>query len=550
MKIKLITLFFILCSSYINSEVYTKNTYEGYIEQLINLKSELSDNPSRREKGRFLDKWSRLHGVNSPEGYITLYKKYNLDCFSSKDNSDMYEFIKTCLNDFLILNEMKEKYGSASFAFITQHISLEWDIERISFNHVGDLFEAFTEEETPTNPTEIMYLIAYLQEGILAAKILKAAESTDIGFNGQVEVFSQAYNDRIEKRIADIDKESGGLLSTFTEMDFFENYPEKALEKLYTRSMNPYNSNLANIQKYCDNIFEEKILNNRDHLQGGYNKKINFCDATARRNFLTDIYSITPKILQNYSPDILFHYYDGHRIFPSTDPYRGTYKYALYLSIGPEVLFNAKYGLSTGLNIAKKLIDLRTEIQNEFYKDIVSLDDMKRKLLNCCDSEADVQNFKKLIQPRSDKEKRIFAALESYLPSDEFKRDYFEAQSENELREILQDSVVKDLIRLEEAMQMIDKCYFSRAGYSTVYVNNVEWDILKSLYNENFKDASERLDPDIRKRIDDIYGLNNFIKGNVDDISFWDLAFGAGAWTSNLNEVCTKYKLNLQGFSF
>ena len=114
---------------------------------------------------------------------------------------------------------------------------------------------------------------------------------------------------------------------------------------------------------------------------------------------------------------------------------------------------------------------------------------MKRKLLNCCDSEADVQNFKKLIQPRSDKEKRIFAALESYLPSDEFKRDYFEAQSENELREILQDSVVKDLIRLEEAMQMIDKCYFSRAGYATVYVNNVEWDILKSLYNENFKDA-------------------------------------------------------------
>ena len=47
-------------------------------------------------------------------------------------------------------------------------------------------------------------------------------------------------------------------MSTFTEMDFFENYPEKALEKLYTRSMIPYNSNLADIQKYCDNIFEEK----------------------------------------------------------------------------------------------------------------------------------------------------------------------------------------------------------------------------------------------------------------------------------------------------
>ena len=124
------------------------------------------------------------------------------------------------------------------------------------------------------------------------------------------------------------------------------------------------------------------------------------------------------------------------------------------------------------------------------------------------------------------------------------------AETQENINKLLEDQVVKRLIDLKTSMEVIDLCYESRVGYAAVFISLNEYRKLKSKFNENFNKTALELDEEIKRQID-VYGLDLFIENNADiDSSFLAMGFSASSWTPELNEVCTMYKLKLEGFNF
>lgn len=558
---KLIKLIFLstLFSSYMNSFDFkdrnnwdTKGTpkisYEEYIQEIKKLKP-LSDSKKGKEKRSFRVKWYTLHGTDGLSnflGAVCKTPKYGGDstCYFEERYSSAEA--KAILDGILLLDEMKKKYDDINwgtgngyeFAAVAYHASSGWDYE-MTRNERINLANALKSDNLTSNEWN-----ALIEYGIPAAKALKNSKTIDIGFKGQVEVFSQEYNDRIEKRLADIDIESGGLLSLFSDMNYFADYPEKAVEK-YKNSAQP--SLKTRFEKYCEDIFDDDAIRLGGRLQSSYARKLDFCDWDTINPFITGIYSVDADELKNYDANIYFDaFYIQH--FPTSFRVEN-FEHEFYFGIGPEVLFNAKYGESSGLDFAKKLINLSTEIRNDFYKDVRSREDIKEKALFWGKSSSD-PGFKKLISPQSDKEKRIFESFENFIATDEFRQSMLAAETQENINKLLEDQVVKRLIDLKTSMEVIDLCYESRVGYAAVFISLIEYRKLKSKFNENFNKTALELDEEIKRQID-VYGLDLFIENNADiDSSFLAMGFSASSWTPELNEVCTMYKLKLEGFNF
>jgi len=517
-----------------------KISYEEYIQEIKNLKP-LSDSQKGKEKRSFRVKWYTLHGTDGLSNFLGSVcrdpghgdtKCYFEERYSSAE-------AKAILNGILLLEEMKEKYGgSRSFAVVAYHASSVWDYEMTQSERI-DLFRALSSD----NLTKAQWN-TLVGNGITAAKALKNSKTIDIGFKGQVEVFSQEYNDRIEKRLADIDIESGGLLSLFSDMNYFADYPEIAVKE----NINAGRPSLkTRFQHYCEDIFDDSAIRAGGRLQSGYARKLDFCDWGTINPFITGIYSIDADELKNYDADIYFEiFYLQH--FPTNFRVENS-EHEFYFGIGPEILYNAKYGESLGLDFAKKLINLSTEIRNDFYKDVRSLEDIKDRALIWGKSSSD-PGFKKLISPQSDKEKRIFESFENFIATDEFRQSILAAEAQENINKLLEDQVVKRLVDLKTSMEVVDLCYESRLGYATVFISLIEYGKLKLKFNENFKKTALELDQEIKRQID-VYGLDLFIDNNVDvDSSFLAMGFSANSWTPELNEVCTMYKLKLEGFNY
>ena len=276
-----------------------------------------------------------------------------------------------------------------------------------------------------------------------------------------------------------------------------------------------------------------------------YAKKLDFCDWNTIYPFITGIYSLEADVLKNYHPDIYLNSY-YLQYFPTNFEVTNV-EHKFYFEIGPEILFNAYYGVSSGLDIPKILINLSTEIRNEFYKDVLKLQDIKDKASSWGKS-ATLAEFKILITPQNDKEKRIFEAFEDYIASDEFRQDLLAAEADENVNKLLKNPVVKKLIDLQTSMEVVNLCYESRLGYATIFISQNEHRKLTSKFNENFNKLVLELDQEIKSQID-VYGLDLFIENNVDiDSSILALGFSTGAWTLELNEVCTMYSLKLNGF--
>lgn len=576
MRLIFLILFSTVFSSYINSfEINDQNSwytnpmnsrsswyqckpncmsYKEYMQEIKNLKP-LSDSKNAKEIRAFRVKWYTLHGAESLRSYFgkVCLKRMGAPewCFGEDYYSS--EEAKAILNALLLLDEMKEKYGANDFVALAEHARSYGNYELYEFwgDSTSDYLRSLKENDrsfllkafnsNSLTPDEWDYLVTL---GIPSALALKDSETIDIGFKGQVEVFSQEYNDRIEKRLADIDKETGGLLSSFSDMSLFADYPEIAAEENISIGRPSIETRFL---KICEDIFDDNQVRWSNKLKSGYAKKLDFCDWNTIYPFITGIYSIESDELKNYDPDIYFN--DFYLQYFPTNFKVDNVEHEFYFGIGPEILFNAKYGESAGLDIVKKLIDLSTKIRNDFYKDVRSLEDIKDRALIWGKSSS-APGFKKVVNPKTDKEKRILESFENYITTDEYRKSILAAEAEENINKLLKDQVVKRLIDLKTSMEYVDLCYESRVGYAAIFISQNEHRALTSKFNENFNKTALELDQEIKRKID-VYGLDLFIENNVYvDSSLLEVALRTGTWTPELNEVCTFHQFKLEGYDF
>lgn len=509
-------------------------TYGQYIEKLYELEP-LSKATSRRDKNSFRLKFYKLHTYNT----------YNLDSKLSNDDRFPYGPAVRTLKAMLLLDEASKKYGNTNrFIGLIKHSGFP---KRFNQSNWFDLNAALQDDSVITNNS----FNTLLNYGIPAAQFLKKkSEAIEIGFSGPVEEFSEEYNIRIRKRIESIENETDGLLSLFTaDLDIFAreilqdylNYGELSIKKRF--------------EKICTDIFDENQIFIKEQIEVNYLKDIDFCDENNRDSFITGIYSIDPEVLQNYNPSIYFNIW-YQQFFPTYHQVDNLDK--LRLSIGPEILFNAKYGVSSGLNIVEKLNDFKSEFQDTFYGDINSLDDINKSTQGFVKYPSDVPDLKKLIYPpRNNREEQIYKSFEKYIATNEFQQFLKDAEViakneaiakniEDNFSYILQDPVAENLINLKTAFEIVKACYESRLGYAVVYLNQNEYFTLTSKFNKKFKEASLKLSPEIKKEID-IYGFDNFIDWGVnlslDFVGNLDLL---ADWTQDNAEACRNYERKLQ----
>lgn len=549
---KIFTIFTLIFTFYIHSEAVlikkggndgysfsdlrdNNPTYEQYIKELIELKP-LTEGTSRKEKSTFRVKFYTLHGIRGLSrtlGSVCRTSRGSSECYGNEKFP--YDSAVATLDAMLLLNDYLEKYGASKFIGLAKHTKGLWD-KTNRFNHL-DLVPSLR-DGAKLNTSSFEDILEY---AIPAARSFKIAESYDIGFKGPAEVFSQEYNERIRKRIEYIDKESGDILSILAKSGTFKEYSEIALKNSVDRSIPSIKMRFQNI---CEDIFDDEQIKIKNRLEANYLKEIDFCAEKDRDAFITGIYTIDSEVLKNYSPDFYYTIF-YNQFFPTW--YDRSISNGELLRLGPEILFNARYGVSSGLNITKVLIDYKTDIQNTFYENIASLKDIKDKALDCCSSLSSLSGFKKLIYPpRDDTEERIYEAFEDYLGTDEFRQNFMAAMEENKLLEILKDPVVTELIEQKTAMEIVKKCYESRVGYAVIYINQNEYMAVKSKFNKNFKETSSKLSPEINKIID-VHGFNNFINWGVElALVYSGIESLANDWSQANSESCKSYKMQLQ----
>ena len=509
-------------------------TYSQYIEKLYELEP-LSKATSRKGKNDFRFKFYKLHSYNT-------YRDPKLS-----DDKFLYGPAVRTLNAMLLLNEASKKYGNTNrFIGLIKHSGFP---KRFNQSNWFDLNVALQDDSVITNDS----FNTLLNYGIPAAQFLKKkSEAIEIGFSGPVEEFSEEYNIRIRKRIEAIENETDGLLSLFTaDLDIlarevlqnYLNYGELSIKKRF--------------EKICTDIFDENQIFIKEQIEVNYLKDIDFCDENNRDSFITGIYIIDPEVLQNYNPSIYFNIW-YQQFFPTYHQVDNLDK--LRLSIGPEILFNAKYGVSSGLNIVEKLNDFKSEFQDTFYGDINSLDDIKKLIQGFVKYPSDVPDLKKLIYPpRNNREEQIYKSFEKYIATNEFQQFLKDAEViakneaiakniEDNFSYILQDPVAENLINLKTAFEIVKACYESRLSYAVVYLNQNEYVTLRSKFNKNFKEASSKLSPEIKKKLN-LYGFDNFVDWGVELSLYYadagNLDFLAD-WTQDNEEYCRYYKRQLR----
>jgi len=503
-------------------------TYGQYIEKLYELEP-LSKATSRREKNAFRFKFYKLHSYTSRDPKLT-------------DDKFLYGPAVTTLNAMLLLDRSLNSFDGFEFIGLANHTKRSWD--KTNSFQANNLYKALGYDSKITNSS----FATILNYAIPAAQYLTNAESYDIGFEGKVEVFSDEYNERIKKIIEYIDQETAGMLSILSETGDIQDFAND----VYREKLNVGKFSMKDFyERLCTDVFNDSLNIYREDISAGYLKNFDACNENDRYALSTGIYNIDSKVLQNYDPDFYFDILNQQYIFPTyhkLDPLE-----EFFLSIGPEILFNAKYGISSGLNIVKGLNKVRLEFKDSFYEGINSLEDVKEQTQVFIDSPSDVLALKKLITPRNNREEQIYKAFENYITTDEFQQYLKDAdviaiveEREDKFSEIIEDPVAESLINLKTASEIVKACYESRLGYAVVYLNQNEYFILKSKFNKKFKEASSKLSPEIKKEID-IYGFDAFIDWGVKlSLDFYGDLNLLADWTQDNAEACRNFERQLQ----
>ena len=514
------------------------------VEELIDLKP-LSDGASRKEEREFRAKYYTLRGETGLRVFLgslcQSFERGDSECYM-RNEKFTYDQAVAELNILLLLNDYLKKYGADTFVGLAKH---------------AGYLDGRNYEGTST---ELGSSLCLLTDCVFSwdyrlwnlanfAVYLEKSESIDIGFKGPVELFSKEYYERIKRRIENIDIYSGGILSILREGELFKKYSEMALKHEWNYAY--FQKNYISI---CEDIFDENQTTYKNKIKANYLKEIDFCDKKDRDDFITGIYSVDPETLKHYSPDIYMNAF-YIKFFPTFND--DIFEYGDYnvpeffLKIGPEILFNARYGVSSGFDIVKELINYKESIQNAFYENITSLDDLKNRTLDGFTSLPNSITFKKLIYPpRNDKEERIYKAFEDYIDTPEFKQDFTDLVGEKELREIIKDPVAKELVELKAAMEIVTKCYESRKGYAAIYINLAEYKTLKSEFEKDFKNISSALSAEINEKLE-FYGFDTFINWGVEThLKYSGIEYLSYDWNEGNAELCTINRLRLQGISF
>jgi len=496
-------------------------TFDQYIEKLYELEP-LSKATSRREKNAFRFKFYKLHSYSSRDPKLS-------------DDEFLYGPAVTTLNAMLLLDRSLNSFGRSQFTGLANHTKRSWD-KNNRFQAIN-LRNALDSDSKITNSS----FATILNYAIPAAQYLTNAESYDIGFEGEVEVFSDEYNERIKKIIEYIDQETAGMLSILSEIGEFQDIAND----VYKEKLNVGKPSMKDYYEFlCTNVFNDAANSLKEVISVMYLKNFDACNKNDRYALSTGIYNIDSKILQNYDPDFYFNIYYQEYFFPTYHKLDDSEE--LFLSIGPEILFNAKYGISSRLNLVKEINNARLELKNSFYEGINSMEDIKEETQALIESSSDLLALQKLIIPTNTKEEQIYKAFENYIETDEFQQYLKDAEMEDKFSEISKNPVAENLINLKTASEVVKACYESRVGYALVYFNQNEYSKLKSKFNKKFKDTSSKLSPEIKKEID-IYGFDNFIDWGVKlSLDFYGNLDLLADWTQDNADSCRNFQRQLQ----
>lgn len=520
-------------------------TFGQYIDEMYELEP-LSKSTSRKEKSAFRVKFYQLHD-NYAHGERLKDLRVFMGTVCGEDEcfgDDKFPFAPAVatLNAILLLDRTFNSFDGYEFIGLAKHTNSLWGNPK-SFD-VNDLYNALDYNSKLSNSS----FRTLINSGVPAAQYLTSVKPYDIGFEGKVEVFSDEYNERIKKIIDFIDEETGGMLSIL-----FENGSLFDYNDVYKNKLNVGEFSIKDFyERLCTDIFDENLNLFREDISAGYLKEFDACNENDRYALSTGIYNIDPMVLQNYDPDFYFDIINQEYIFPTY--HKLDYSDELFLSFGPEILFNAKYGISTGLNIVKELNKIKLIVKDTFYESINSLEDVQEEVESFIGSPSEIPLLRMFIAPpRNTREEQIYKAVENYIETDEFQQYLAEAydiniveEMEDKFYEISEDPVAENLINLKTAMEIVNECYESRLGYAVVYLNQNEYFTLKSQFNKKFKEASSKLSPEIKKEID-VYGFDNFIdwgvKLSLDFAGNLDLL---DDWSQDNEKACTYYKRQLQ----